>query len=90
MIIFQNFPTKNIPYLYDISSLRKRNLNKYQLCYLKRCLDRDWNKNSASECNLVGHAHPSIWRVIEWCQNFQFKIVNVHNVNCLLSTNIGD
>jgi hypothetical protein len=18
--------------------------------------------------NLVGHAHPSIWRVIEWCQ----------------------
>ena len=21
---------------------------------------------------------------------FQFKIVNVHNVNCLLSTNVGD
>ena len=27
MIIFQNFPTKNILYLYDISSLRKGNLN---------------------------------------------------------------
>jgi hypothetical protein len=24
-----------------------------------------WNKKF---CNLVGHAHPSIWRVIEWCQ----------------------
>jgi hypothetical protein len=25
-----------------------------------------WNNKL---CNLVGHAHPSIWRVIEWCQN---------------------
>ena len=25
-----------------------------------------WNNNFF---NLVGHAHPSIWRVIEWCQN---------------------
>jgi hypothetical protein len=24
-----------------------------------------WNNNFF---NLVGHAHPSIWRVIEWCQ----------------------
>jgi hypothetical protein len=24
-----------------------------------------WNNNF---CNLVRHAHPSIWRVIEWCQ----------------------
>ena len=24
-----------------------------------------WNDNFF---NLVGHAHPSIWRVIEWCQ----------------------
>ena len=24
-----------------------------------------WNNNFI---NLVGHAHPSIWRVIEWCQ----------------------
>jgi hypothetical protein len=27
-----------------------------------------FNTNSASQCNLVGHVHPSIWRVIEWCQ----------------------
>jgi hypothetical protein len=56
--------------------------------------------------NLVGHAHPSIWRVIEWCQkeeatvriiiqqdavgNPPVKRVNVHNANCLLSTNVGD
>jgi hypothetical protein len=26
-----------------------------------------WNNNKLF--NLVGHAHPSIWRVIEWCQN---------------------
>jgi hypothetical protein len=24
-----------------------------------------WNNNFF---NLVGHTHPSIWRVIEWCQ----------------------
>jgi hypothetical protein len=36
---------------------------------------------------------PAIWNVHDahtYIEYFQFKIVNVHNVNCLLSTIIGD
>jgi hypothetical protein len=41
-------------------------------CLKIRC--EGWNNKF---CNLVGHAHPSIWRVIEWCQKQEATVCTI-------------
>jgi hypothetical protein len=37
--------------------------------------------------NLVGHAHPSIWRVIEWCQKEEATVRTIIQQDAVFTFN---